>query len=217
MFVANRMTKNPTVVTPDTGIDTAARLMKKGHFRRLPVVEDGKLVGFLNDKDIMRVSPSPATTLSRYEVTTLLSKLKVSDIMQVNVISVGEDATIEEAALLMYKEKVGGLPVVSSVGAVVGIITETDIFKTFVDVMALEEGRTRFTIDTEDKVGVVAVIAGVFADSGYSIDSLVTCRQPTGRYEIVVRTSVTDDAKIAALTKAIEAEGYKVIHTAKIG
>ena len=187
MFVANRMTKNPTVVTPDTGIDTAARLMKKGHFRRLPVVEDGKLVGFLND------------------------------IMQVNVISVGEDATIEEAALLMYKEKVGGLPVVSSVGAVVGIITETDIFKTFVDVMALEEGRTRFTIDTEDKVGVVAVIAGVFADSGYSIDSLVTCRQPTGRYEIVVRTSVTDDAKIAALTKAIEAKGYKVIHTAKIG
>ena len=159
MFVANRMTKNPTVVTPDTGIDTAARLMKKGHFRRLPVVEDGKLVGFLNDKDIMRVSPSPATTLSRYEVTTLLSKLKVSDIMQVNVISVGEDATIEEAALLMYKEKVGGLPVVSSVGAVVGIITETDIFKTFVDVMALEEGRTRFTIDTEDNVGVVAVIA----------------------------------------------------------
>ena len=152
-----------TVVTPDTGIDTAARLMKKGRFRRLPVVEDGKLVGFLNDKDIMRVSPSPATTLSRYEVTTLLSKLKVADIMQKNVISVGEDATIEEAALLMYKEKIGGLPVVSNVGAVVGVITETDIFKTFVDVMALEQGRTRLTIDVEDRIGVVADIAGIFA------------------------------------------------------
>ena len=217
MFVANRMTKNPTTVTPDTGIDTAARLMKKGHFRRLPVVEEGKLVGFLADKDIMRVSPSPATTLSRYEVTTLLSKLKVADIMQKNVISVGEDATIEEAALIMYKEKVGGLPVISSVGSVVGVITETDIFKTFVDVMALEQGRTRFTIDTEDRVGVVQAISSIFVEKGYSIDSLVTCRQPTGRYEIVIRTDITDDAEIAALTKAIEEKGYKVIHTAKIG
>ena len=217
MFVANRMTKNPTVVTPDTGIDTAARLMKKGRFRRLPVVEDGKLVGFLADKDIMRVSPSPATTLSRYEVTTLLSKLKCRDIMQKNVISVGEDATIEEAALIMYKEKIGGLPVVSNVGAVVGVITETDIFKTFVDVMALDQGRTRLTIDVEDRVGVVADIAGVFAEKGCSMDSLVTCRQPTGRYEIIVRTDVTDDAEIADLTKAIEAKGYNVIHTAKIG
>ena len=217
MFVANRMAKNPVTVTPDTPVDEAASAMKKGHFRRLPVVENGKLVGFLSDKDIMRVAPSPATTLSRYEARSLLAKLKIRDIMSKEVISVNEDATIEEAALIMYNNKIGGLPVVSSVGAVVGVITETDIFKTFVDVMALEEGRTRFTIDTEDKVGVVAVIAGVFADSGYSIDSLVTCRQPTGRYEIVVRTSVTDDAKIASLTKAIEAKGYKVIHTAKIG
>ena len=217
MFVANRMTKNPTVVTPETGVETAARLMKKGRFRRLPVVEDGKLVGFLADKDIMRVSPSPATTLSRYEVTALLSKLTCGDIMQKNVISVSEDATIEEAALLMYREKIGGLPVVSSVGSVVGIITETDIFKTFVDVMALDRGRTRFTIDVEDKVGIVADIAGIFAAQGYSMDSLVTCRQPTGRYDIIVRTDVTDDAKIAELTKALEDKGYHVIHTAKIG
>jgi acetoin utilization protein AcuB len=77
VFVANRMTKNPTTVLPTDGIDKAAELMKKGHFRRLPVVdEEEKLVGFLTDKDIMRVSPSPATTLSRYEITTLLSKLK---------------------------------------------------------------------------------------------------------------------------------------------
>ena len=208
------MTKNPTVVTPDTGIDTAARLMKKGHFRRLPVVEDGKLVGFLNDKDIMRVSPSPATTLSRYEVTTLLSKLKVSDIMQVNVISVGEDATIEEAALLMYKEKVGGLPVVSSVGAVVGIITETDIFKTFVDVMGLQEGKTRLTLLVDNKVGVVYDIAGIFTECGLSIDSLVTCRQPYGKYEIVVRGDIPD---VDAISAKIKAKGYEIIHTARIG
>ena len=121
MFVANRMAKNPVTVTPDTPVDEAASAMKKGHFRRLPVVENGKLVGFLSDKDIMRVAPSPATTLSRYEARSLLAKLKIRDIMSKEVISVNEDATIEEAALIMYNNKIGGLPVVSSVGAVVGV------------------------------------------------------------------------------------------------
>ena len=79
--------------------------MKKHNFRRLPVVEDGKLVGFLSDSDIIRVSPSPATTLSRYEINSLLAKMCVRDIMKKDVISVNVDATIEEAALLMYKNK----------------------------------------------------------------------------------------------------------------
>ena len=110
MFVANRMTKNPVTVTPDTSLDDAARLMKKGHFRRLAVVdENGKLVGFFSDKDLMRAAPSPATTLSRYEATELLSGLKVTEIMQRDVVSVSDDATIEEAALIMYEKKIGGL------------------------------------------------------------------------------------------------------------
>ena len=99
MFVANRMAKNPVTVTPDTSLDDAALAMKKGHFRRLPVVENGRLVGFFSDKDLMRVSPSPATTLSRYEEKSLLARMKVADIMQKDVISVSEDATIDEAAL----------------------------------------------------------------------------------------------------------------------
>ena len=68
MFVINRMTKNPMTVTADTKVDEVAHLMKKHNFRRLPVVDDGKLVGFLSDSDLMRVAPSPATTLSRYEI-----------------------------------------------------------------------------------------------------------------------------------------------------
>ena len=124
MFVANRMAKNPFTVTPDTKVSAAKDLMKKHRFRRLPVVdEDGKLVGFLSDRDIMRVSPSPATTLSRYEITSLLAKMCIGEIMQKEVVSVKDDATIEEAALIMYNHKIGGLPVVSSVGAVVGVIT----------------------------------------------------------------------------------------------
>lgn len=214
MFVANRMTRNPVIVTPATTLDEAAGLMKKGKFRRLPVVEEGQLVGFFSDKDLMRVAPSPATTLSRYEERSLLDKLTVRDIMPKEVISVAEEATIEEAALIMCENKVGGIPVVSSVGAVVGVITETDIFKTFVDVMGLMDGKTRLTVETEDKVGVVHELSAVFADHGLSIDSLVTCRQPDGKYEIVIRGDVPDAPTIKA---EIEAKGYHVIHVVRIG
>lgn len=162
----------------------------------------------------MKVMPSPATTLSRFEERSLLARLKISEIMQRNVISVDEDATVEEAALIMYNHKIGGLPVVSSVGVVVGVITETDIFKTFVDVMGLQNGKTRLTLLVDNKVGVVHDVAGIFTESGLSIDSLVTCRQPFGKYELVIRGNIPD---VEAIKAKIEAKGYEVIHTVKIG
>lgn len=214
MFVINRMTKNPMTVTADTKVDEVAHLMKKHNFRRLPVVDDGKLVGFLSDSDLMRVAQSSATTLSRYEINSLLAKICVRDIMKKDVVSVNVDATIEEAALIMYKNKIGGMPVVSNMGAVVGVITETDIFKTFVDVMGLADGKTRITLEVTDKIGVVKDIAEIFGQAGVSIDSLITCKKEDNKYEIVIRGDITNIDDIKA---KLEAKGYKVIHTVKIG
>ncbi|HIX84656.1 MAG TPA: CBS domain-containing protein [Candidatus Megamonas gallistercoris] len=214
MFVINRMTKNPITVTPDAKIDEVSNLIKVKKIRRIPVVENGKLVGFFSDRDLMRVAPSPATTLSRYEINSLLAKMCVRDIMQKKVISVNVDATIEEAALLMYKNKIGGMPVVSNVGAVVGVITETDIFKTFVDVMGLADGKTRITLEVTDKIGVVKDIATIFGEAGVSIDSLITCKKDDNKYEIVIRGDITN---IDDMKQKLEAKGYKVIHTVKIG
>ena len=214
MFVINRMTKNPMTVTADTKVDEVAHLMKKHNFRRLPVVDDGKLVGFLSDSELMRVAPSPATTLSRYEINSLLAKICVRDIMKKDVVSVNVDATIEEAALIMYKNKIGGMPVESNMGAVVGVITETDIFKTFVDVMGLADGKTRITLEVTDKIGVVKDIAEIFGQAGVSIDSLITCKKEDNKYEIVIRGDITNIDDIKA---KLEAKGYKVIHTVKIG
>lgn len=214
MFVINRMTKNPMTVTADTKVDEVAHLMKKHNFRRLPVVDDGKLVGFLSDSDLMRVAPSSATTLSRYEINSLLAKICVRDIMKKDVVSVNVDATIEEAALIMYKNKIGGMPVVSNMGAVVGVITETDIFKTFVDVMGLADGKTRITLEVTDKIGVVKDIAEIFGQAGVSIDSLITCKKEDNKYEIVIRGDITNIDDIKA---KLEAKGYKVVHTVKIG
>ena len=216
MFVANRMTKNPITVEPSTPVNDAAKLMKRRNIRRLPVVDNGQLVGIISDRDIMRVAPSPATTLSRFEIASLLDKITVAEIMAKDVVSLPDTATIEDAALLMYNEKLSGLPVVSSVGAVVGIITETDVFKTFVDVMGLAEGKTRITLVAEDKVGVVKELAGIIADAGFNIDSMVTCKQAAtaGYSEIVLRLDADDVEDIIAKMKE---KGYTILHVAKIG
>ena len=115
----------------------------------------------------------------------------------------------------MSTEKLGGLPVVSSVGALVGIITETDVFKTFVDVMGLADGKSRITLDVEDKVGVVKDLAGIIADAGFNINSMVTCQLPIpGRCEIVIRG---DAENVDEIQEKLEAKGYNVTHVAKIG
>ena len=216
MFVAERMSKQPVSVGVETSISEAARIMKKYHFHRMIVIESGKLVGYFSDRDIMRVAPSPATTLSKYEVRELLDKLKVSEIMHRKVITVSEDATIEEAALIMYNNKVGGLPVISEVGAVVGIITATDILKTFVDVMGLPNGRTRLTLEIEDKVGTMADITGIFAGKNINIDSIITCKQADGKYKLVVRLDDTG-VDVEGIIGELNTKGYRVVHVVKIG
>ena len=217
MFVASRMTKHPISVSSDTTIQQADRLMKKHKFHRMLVVDNGKLVGYFSDRDIMRVAPSPATTLSKFEIRSLLDKISVRDIMHEKVITVNEGATIEEAALIMYNNKVGGLPVISEVGAVVGIITATDILKTFIEVMGLPGGgKTRLTFEVDNKVGVMAEITEIFADNGINIDSFITCRQSEHRYELVVRLD-DNAAGFDSAMKILNERGYKVIHSVSIG
>ena len=217
MFVAERMTKHPVTMTSDATVGEVDRVMKKNKFHRMIIVDGGKLVGYLSDRDVMRVAPSPATSLSKFEIRSLLDKLKVKDIMQKKVVTVSENATIEEAALIMYNNKVGGLPVISEVGAVVGIITATDILKTFVNVMGLPQGgKTRITLDVKNKVGVMAEVTKIFSDNGINIDSMITCRQDSDSYEIVVRIDAHQEL-LEKIKNQLESRGHKIIHVVQIG
>jgi acetoin utilization protein AcuB len=214
MFVKDQMTVNPVTVTSATTIADAAELMKKHRFRRLPVVDIGKLVGIVTDRDLRKASPSSATTLSVHEADYLLSKALIKDIMTKKVLSIDSEATIEEAALLMYNNRIGGVPVVDKNQDVVGIITETDIFKCLVDIMGLPSGTTRVTIRVPDKAGVITEITGIYADLGINITSMASYTLPDGSGEEVIRGDVKD---VEELTKRIEAKGYKVVHVAQIG
>ena len=212
MFVAKRMTPNPITVGPEMSVMDAAELMHTKKIRRLPVVENGKLRGIVTDRDLREVGPSPATSLSVHELNYLLAKMKISDVMTKSVLTVNVGATIEEAALLMYNHKIGGIVVVDDEEKVTGIITETDIFKLFVDVMGLPSGMTRITLDVTNQVGVLSEITAVFRDKGINIISLVTL-PPDGKAELVIRADVVDPTELVA---ALEAKGYHVTHVVRI-
>jgi len=214
MFVEQRMTANPIMITSDATIADASELMRANKFRRLPVVDGGRLVGLVTDRDLRAVAPSPATTLSIFELNYLLAKMQIKDIMQKKVITIRSDATVEEAALLLYNHRIGGLIVVDENGAVTGVITETDIFKCFVDIMGLIEGKTRLTIDVTDKIGILHEITDVFSELSINISSMVTYTLPDGKKQMVIRAEITDTAE---MSERLATLGYPINHIVRIG
>ncbi len=214
MFVAKRMTPNPKIIEPSATIADASEMMRKFKIRRLPVVDNGQLVGIVTDRDLRSVSPSPATTLSIFELNYLLAKMQVKDIMHKDVVTINVVATIEEAALAMSNHHIAGLVVVDDKGSVVGIITETDIFNSFVEVMGLKEGKTRFTFSVSDQVGVLHEITGIFKDLNINISSLASYTTDEGGGELIIRFNAQDTRE---LTQRLTAIGYPPQHTVQIG
>ena len=158
MLVRDWMTKDPVVVAPDTPVLEAIRLFKEKGFRRLPVMEGGRLVGLVTDKDLKDAMPSKATTLSVWEMNYLLAKLTVREVMARPVVTVEADAPLEKAALLMEERKIGGLPVMEG-ERLVGIITVTDMLRAFIEVLGLKLGGLRITVDIPDVPGALAQMA----------------------------------------------------------
>jgi acetoin utilization protein AcuB len=165
MQVGERMSHPIISVAPDMPVHDALDMFKRERIRRAPVVKDGKLVGIVSDKDLLNASPSPATSLSIWEMNYLLSKITVSDVMTKNVLTVDEDTPIEEAARIMADNKIGGIPVMRD-GHVVGIITETDLFKIFLEFMGAREKGVRITALLEDKPGQLAKITKAISEAG---------------------------------------------------
>jgi acetoin utilization protein AcuB len=148
--------------------------MHKESVRRLPVVDKkGHLIGIVSEKDLLHASPSDATSLSVWEVTYLLSKITVEGIMTTEVITINEDTPIEEAALIMADSKIGGLPVVRD-SELVGIITETDLFKVFLELLGAREAGIRLSVLVANQSGELAKVTNTILEIGGNIVSLGT-------------------------------------------
>lgn len=131
-LVKDWMTADPITVTPQTTLPDIHRLMNNSKIRRIPVLSDGKLVGIVTLGDVREAEPSEATSLSIWEINYLLAKLQVRELMTPSPITVSPNDTIGHVARIMLESKVGGLPVIKEDRVVVGIITESDIFRAVV-------------------------------------------------------------------------------------
>lgn len=165
MLVGERMSSPVIATGPNIPINEALNHMRAEHIRRLPVIDKGKLVGIVSDRDLLNASPSPVTSLSIWEMNYLLSQVTVSDVMTKDVISVTETTPIEEAARIMADHKIGGLPVLAD-EIVVGVITETDLFKIFIEMMGAREEGVRVTVLVPEKHGELAELTKAVSEIG---------------------------------------------------
>jgi acetoin utilization protein AcuB len=173
MLVGKHMSSPVITISPDTPLQEALNLMRKENVRRFPVVNKrGKLVGIVLEKDLLLASPSSATSLSIWELNYLLSKITVEELMTKEVITVTEDTPIEEAALKMVYNHIGGLPVMRG-DELVGVITETDIFKVFIKVLCADQPGTRLVVKVMHTPGQLALLTKAIYEKGGNILALV--------------------------------------------
>jgi len=185
MFVRNYMTPDPIFVSPDDNFHQAIHILRKQKVRHLPVLENNRLVGIVVEKDLLSNQPSQATTLSLYEIYSLLEMLRIRQIMSKPVITVEGDCPLEDAARIMVDNKISCLPVMDD-EKLVGIITETDVFKALVEVLGGEEEGTRFIFRAPEKVGVLAIIATKIAEAGGSVLAITNSKVDKSGYRKVM-------------------------------
>lgn len=174
MIVSDYMTKSPICVSGDTSVTEARAIMAREKINKLPVLDkNSNLVGIITKNDMAKAGPSAATTLDIYEMGYLLSKLKVEKVMIKKPVTVSPDEVIEEAARIMADKEIGCLPVVQD-GILVGIITESDIFKQFVSMFGARSHGVRVTMEFPDKAGVLADFSRKVADKSGNIIAVVT-------------------------------------------
>jgi acetoin utilization protein AcuB len=205
MLVKERMTTPAMTITPDTSFQDALKLMRDNKFRRIPVVDqDGKLLGIVSERDLLHASPSPATSLSVWEVNYLLWKLKVADIMTHHVITIAQDAPIEDAANLMVTRKIGGLPVVNGANQIVGVITETDIFKAFAEMLGSGEKGLRLTLKVPSGSGTLARLSQAIYDAGGLIVSVGSLDKESAKErELIIKVRGVSKDKIVSVLEAL--------------
>ncbi len=204
MLVKERMSRNPITIKPDTPVTEAQAMMKREKIHHLPVVDrDGRLVGIVAEKDLLYASPSPATTLSVYEMTSLLAKLTVDKVMSAKPQTVTEDVPLEEAARIMADRNIGGLPVMRGT-TLVGIITESDLFRVFIELFGARQKGVRISTVLPNERGELAKVTAAITKAGGNIIALGTflADDPTqGRLTVKVEGLAKD--KIAEVLRPL--------------
>lgn len=217
MLVGSRMSKPVYTISPETSLDDALSIMEKEHIRRLPVVDrDGSLVGIVTEQDLIKASPSEATLLDKWEIKSLMSTLPVEKVMTRQVITLTEDVLLEEAARIMADRKVSGLPVVRG-NKVVGMLTESDIFKIFLEMMGARQSGIRLSFLIANKPGQLAKLSHAVSEIGGDIITMGTfAGSQSGIGEMMMKVSgvsmdVLKEAIAPYIVEILDARETKVV------
>ena len=214
MLIENWMTKEVVTGTPDMSMMKASKIMKDKGIGRLPVVnEQGVLQGLVSDRDIKEASPSKATTLDMHELYYLLSEVKLKDIMTKKVVTIKPGDTVERAAALMLEHNIGGMPVVDDANKVVGMVTDSDIFKVLVRITGVLEGGVQIGVRLPNQPGGLVPVLDFLKDHNARVMSLLTSCEPAevGLRDVFIRIRDMDKAAMNALQAAMRAK-FEVLY-----
>ncbi|MBG9982608.1 CBS domain-containing protein [Aerococcaceae bacterium DSM 111020] len=207
MYIKDYMTTELITVNRNTSIAKANSLMDAHDINRLPVIENNQLVGLVTRDIVVKNSPSDATSLDRHELNYLLEKAKVEDIMMRQVITKQPDTLLDEAAATMANNNIGVLVIVDEQSNVVGIITDKDIFKAFIDISGYYTKGTSLVIELEkDRQGVIEEIGDALVETNHNLTHMQVYH-----LDQAVRVVLHVEAEnVYGLTKSLTEKGYDV-------
>jgi acetoin utilization protein AcuB len=199
------MSKNVVTIDANDAMQDAMSVLKEHGIRMLPVMKKGKLVGIVTDRDLKKASASDATTLEIHELLYLLTKIKVNDIMTRDPIAVPPDYTVEETARVLLDGKISGAPVVDDYGQVVGIITQTDLFRVLISLTGFGNGGIQFGFQVEDKPGSIKEVADAIRAFGGRMVSILTSYDdvPNGYRKVYIRMHSIERSQLQKLKNTL--------------
>ena len=206
MLVREIMQAHPVSATLETRLPDLVRALQRRGFRHLPVLDGGRLVGIISDRDVKRAMTSAALATEGHARDLLLDGLTAGQIMTRGVTTIGPICGVEEAARLMATGKISALPVTED-GRLLGIVTETDVLQLFVRALGVLEPSTRLDVVVRDRAAGLSDVMRTVEDTGCRISSVMTLETPTGEREVVMRLATIDPGRAV---KALEGRGYTV-------
>jgi len=217
MLVKGWMTTDVITVDEDTPMMKASIIIKERNIRSLPILnKKGKLVGIVSDRDLRDASPSKATSLDVHKLNYLISTIKIEELMTTNVVVVRPDETVEFAAILMLENKISPLPVINDKSWLIGVITQTDMFRVLINITGVYTGGVQFAFSLEDRPGSIKEVADVIRACSGRVVSILSTRETAeaGRHNVYMRIRPLQGDKIKEMIKVLE-EKFVVLYTVR--
>ncbi|MBI9091649.1 MAG: CBS domain-containing protein [Desulfobacterium sp.] len=208
MLVKHWMTKNVITVDPDCTLERAIQIMKSKKIRMLPVLKNGALKGVITDRDLKRASASDAVTNNKMDLSAL-ARLKIDSIMTRNPIRVPYNYTIDETAELLLEHKISGAPVVDDMNNLIGVITQTNVYKALISLTGKRKDSVQFGVVVKDTRNSIKEMAELLRNHGGRVISILTSDDnlPKGYRKVFMRMSDIDRVRLDAITEELQAKG----------